>query len=284
MRILDKGPIEYLQFLILHAENLLRKRNILKLNLRLLHSFESLKKRVLYHINKGRESNMKKRNKLYLLTIILVLLLFTVFLCDWNRSTENYNFSSNFLNVDTLKFDSAGAVPYYQLTEIPKAVFRVEPVYPEKLREEGIEGLVVVKILIEETGLIEKTEIIKSAIPELNKSAIDAVKKFKFDPGKVDHTPVKVWVTVPFIFKLNNIENNKNVQLYLKTNGEVIVNGKQVPFQDLEVELHNLGINNKTLVFIYAESNVEMGFVNDVQKLLRKTNAVNLIYNGNIQL
>ena len=61
--------------------------------------------------------------------------------------------------------------------------------------------MVVVKVLIGTKGDVEKVEIVKSH-PMLDESAMAAAKLFKFTPGKQRDRVVKVWMTIPFTFKL----------------------------------------------------------------------------------
>ncbi|GAB4330980.1 MAG: energy transducer TonB [Calditrichia bacterium] len=92
-------------------------------------------------------------------------------------------------------------VEFYALSEKPEVIKRVEPVYPELARKAGIEGMVVVKVLIGTKGDVEKVEVIKSH-PMLDEAAVTAAKQFKFKPGKQRERFVKVWMTIPFTFKL----------------------------------------------------------------------------------
>lgn len=97
--------------------------------------------------------------------------------------------------------DEEGGIPFYAVSEKPILINRIEPIYPELARKAGIEGNVVTKVLIGKTGDIESAEIFKS-VPMLDKSALQAVKQFKFEPGKQRDKFVKVWMYIPFTFKL----------------------------------------------------------------------------------
>jgi protein TonB len=78
----------------------------------------------------------------------------------------------------------------------------VDVVYPEKARKDGTEGTVWVKALVDEQGMVAKTEVIKSDAPVLEQAALDAARGWTFTPAKKDNKPVSVWVTIPFKFKL----------------------------------------------------------------------------------
>jgi protein TonB len=92
-------------------------------------------------------------------------------------------------------------VEFYALSDKPEVIKRVEPTYPDLARKAGIEGMVVVKVLISTKGDVEKVEVVKSH-PMLDDAAMDAAKQFKFKPGKQRDRFVKVWMTIPFTFRL----------------------------------------------------------------------------------
>jgi len=62
---------------------------------------------------------------------------------------------------------------------------------------------VVVRVLIDKKGDIEKAEIFKS-VPMLDEAALAAVWQLKFTPGKQRDRFVKVWMAVPFNFTFAN--------------------------------------------------------------------------------
>jgi len=75
-------------------------------------------------------------------------------------------------------------------------------IYPEDAKDEEIEGTVLVKTFINENGDIIWTEVLKSDHSSLDSSALDAVKKVRFTPGKQKGKNVKVQIVVPISFKL----------------------------------------------------------------------------------
>ncbi len=80
---------------------------------------------------------------------------------------------------------------------------RQMPQYPSRALRLKQEGVVYLKILLSENGEIEKIEFIeKSIYPLLNQAAIDAVKKWQFNPTIIDGNYVKSWVEVPIEFRI----------------------------------------------------------------------------------
>ena len=78
------------------------------------------------------------------------------------------------------------------------------PIYPEALKREGGSGVVAVTIVIDEKGTVIKATVAKSSNDGLNEAAIEAVKKWKFKPAQKDGEKVKVRVTVPISFSLED--------------------------------------------------------------------------------
>ena len=78
------------------------------------------------------------------------------------------------------------------------------PIYPKRSLKLGQEGIVYLKILISESGVSEQIEFLKkSQYPLLNKSAINAVKKWQFKPVIIGGKAVKSWVEVPIELKIS---------------------------------------------------------------------------------
>ncbi len=83
----------------------------------------------------------------------------------------------------------------------PRLKSKISPIYPEEAKKAKIEGSVVIRIFINEKGVVTKTSI-KEGIPELNNAAIEAVKKAKFSPAKHKGKKVGIWVPMKINFKL----------------------------------------------------------------------------------
>ena len=83
----------------------------------------------------------------------------------------------------------------------PTIILMAQPVYPEIARKTGTTGTVIVRILIDKKGNVEKAEILKSVIM-LDEAALEAAKRCKFTPAKQRDKFVKVWMAIPFKFML----------------------------------------------------------------------------------
>ena len=75
--------------------------------------------------------------------------------------------------------------------------------YPEIARKAGIEGRVIVQVLVSAKGRVIKTRVIKSlGHSGCDEAAVKAIKTVKWKPALQRDKPVKVWVAIPVIFKL----------------------------------------------------------------------------------
>ena len=93
---------------------------------------------------------------------------------------------------------------YTKVDENPVPVKTPPPRYPDSLKREGVSGVVAVTIVIDESGAVISTAVAKSSHPDFEKPAMDAVTKWKFKPAKKDGTPVKVKVTLPLRFSVED--------------------------------------------------------------------------------
>ena len=91
---------------------------------------------------------------------------------------------------------------YVYVEELPEAVTKVSPIYPDIAREAGVDGQVMVQALVGKDGHVKDVRVVKS-IPMLDASAVAAVKQWVFKPALSNNKPVAVWVAVPVKFSLH---------------------------------------------------------------------------------
>lgn len=92
----------------------------------------------------------------------------------------------------------------YELDQAPRAVVKMPPVYPYKAREQGVEGVVQVKILVREDGSVGDIQIMDSRPKDVfDDAVINAVEKWRFEAGTIGGKKVTSWVVTSLHFKLN---------------------------------------------------------------------------------
>ncbi|OEF27609.1 energy transducer TonB [Vibrio rumoiensis] len=79
-----------------------------------------------------------------------------------------------------------------------------KPRYPRLAQRKGIEGTATYEIWLDENGRQVKQSLISSSgAAMLDKAALDAIKKWKFSPQKINGTSIAHRVQVPIRFKLD---------------------------------------------------------------------------------
>lgn len=104
------------------------------------------------------------------------------------------------LTVGAYSQDAEGV--YAKVDEAPAPTKTAKPVYPTDLKREGVEGIVALSCVIDEKGDVISVRVNKSSDPRFEAPAREALQKWKFKPAKKDGKEVKVRVTIPFRFNL----------------------------------------------------------------------------------
>jgi periplasmic protein TonB len=84
----------------------------------------------------------------------------------------------------------------------PVLISRVEPEYPRAALIARAQGMVILEAIITKTGTVEQVKTLRADHALLEKTAIDAVRRWKYRPAMLNNKPVKVYFTVTVIFKL----------------------------------------------------------------------------------
>ena len=80
----------------------------------------------------------------------------------------------------------------------------VPPVYPRIAKEEGWEGIVLVRVLVQTSGLPGQITIQKSSGHEiLDEAAIEAIRQWRFTPAMDGNFPIKKYLQIPLNFGLH---------------------------------------------------------------------------------
>ncbi len=85
----------------------------------------------------------------------------------------------------------------------PVITNRVQPEYPDIARKARIQGMVILECVITKDGKIADVSVIKSLNSVLDQAAIEAVRKWEFEPGTQNDIPVDVIMNLTVVFQLN---------------------------------------------------------------------------------
>jgi protein TonB len=78
-----------------------------------------------------------------------------------------------------------------------------KPIYPQEAKEKGFEGEVVLRVEVLANGRVGQIEIKRSSSYELlDRSALTAVKQWRFTPARKGDVVIPLWVNIPVKFQL----------------------------------------------------------------------------------
>jgi protein TonB len=98
---------------------------------------------------------------------------------------------------------SLGSGPTGPTLAIPRYGLNPEPYYPAAAREKGWQGTALLKVLVLRNGSVGSLEILRSSgYTLLDRSALKAVKDWKFVPAQKDGQPIEIGVEIPVTFRL----------------------------------------------------------------------------------
>jgi len=85
----------------------------------------------------------------------------------------------------------------------PVALERPVPSYTEEARRAGIEGIVLLNLVVDSTGLARDFTVVRGLGYGLDESAIETIaRKWRFRPGTFEGKPVDMQITVEVVFRL----------------------------------------------------------------------------------
>ena len=95
-----------------------------------------------------------------------------------------------------------GAVRAVGDVKPPKLIKKVDPIFPEEARKEGISGAVLLSVRSDEKGDIVAVKVVKSPHDLLSKASVEAVKQWKYEPMLIKGKPMPIIFTVTMTFNL----------------------------------------------------------------------------------
>jgi TonB family protein len=83
----------------------------------------------------------------------------------------------------------------------PRIIKQVDPDYSESARKAGVEGSVIVKLVVDKDGSPRNICIERSLRDDLDQSAARAVAQWRFKPATKDGEPVATWINAETSFR-----------------------------------------------------------------------------------
>jgi len=91
----------------------------------------------------------------------------------------------------------------YEVSEPPKLISSVDPVYPEVARQQGLDGKVILELVIDENGNVIDARVTRSDNVIFNASAIAAVKQRRYSAARNNGRAVRTYKSVTVVYKLH---------------------------------------------------------------------------------
>jgi TonB family protein len=82
--------------------------------------------------------------------------------------------------------------------------------YPEVARRSGLEGVVMLRVLIGTDGSVDSVVVERSDYDVFKNAAIDAMQRAKYTPAMQNGKPLKVWTDAMIHFKLQDGDGSSN--------------------------------------------------------------------------
>src|SRR5262249_52617763 len=90
-----------------------------------------------------------------------------------------------------------------KVDQTPKPVFQARPAYPFEMRRAGTQGEVVVDFVVDAKGEVQNAFALRSSQREFEASAVQAVSKWKFQPGLKGGAAVNTHLQIPIVFTVS---------------------------------------------------------------------------------
>jgi protein TonB len=104
-----------------------------------------------------------------------------------------------------LKNSSGRAIPLLTIfgsSEGPKFEERIAPEYPFAAKKRGLEGTVVLRLSIDELGILQDVEVVEATDSVFIDAAVASVKKSFFVPAKSNKRSIASQAILPIHFRL----------------------------------------------------------------------------------
>lgn len=96
--------------------------------------------------------------------------------------------------------DSGGAITQ---SARPQGGYQVRPSYPSSALRQGVQGTTMLKVHVLIDGRVGDVVVQQSAgHPDLDQAAIEAVRRWRFEPARRGSDPVAMWVLLPVQFQI----------------------------------------------------------------------------------
>ena len=91
-----------------------------------------------------------------------------------------------------------------QVTVLPHAIYQAAPHYPRELRQRGIGGTSEILFTVATDGSVRDVSVLSATDSRFGDAGAEAVRKWTFQPAKVDGHVVNCRMQVPVSFEISS--------------------------------------------------------------------------------
>jgi TonB family protein len=84
----------------------------------------------------------------------------------------------------------------------PEKIFGYPPYYTDRTQMDHVEGTILLNSIIDSEGCVQKLQVCKRLIPELDRVALETVRRWVFTPATLESRPVKVYYKLTVNFQI----------------------------------------------------------------------------------
>lgn len=95
------------------------------------------------------------------------------------------------------------AIDEFLVTKMPRLKKEVRLPYPAEAKSQGVEGTVILEILIDETGKVRSARLLQGVGAGLDEAALEAIRGFEFEPARMENKSVAVKIRYAYKFVLD---------------------------------------------------------------------------------
>jgi TonB family protein len=110
---------------------------------------------------------------------------------------------------DDFETDIEGEIEEAPIEKMPEQTKFVDAIYPKEIYSKGVEGIVLLELLVNDSGTVDSATVITSLEPTLDSNALEAAKQFLF-------TPATILVKDDSDEKTSGEEVSENIAVYIQ--------------------------------------------------------------------
>ncbi len=112
----------------------------------------------------------------------------------------DFKLSLNTSDGGSLADDIEAIFSLEDLDQAPRPTVQTPPEYPRELRSQKLKGSARIIFIVDKDGRVQNPSVQSASHPAFGKAALQAVKRWRFEPGKRGGEPVQFRMRVPMAF------------------------------------------------------------------------------------